>query len=223
MAVQLHVNLLPHRAERRERLKRLFFALVGVSFAVGIGLVALGWAVLEGMVGAQRARNDFISAENRKLDAQIREIASLRQEIEALRARQRAVEDLQADRAQPVLLFDQLNTQTPDGVYLRTVKQDGLKVAITGLAASPERVSEFMRNLQNNSPYVTAPELVESKLVAQADKATGRQLVEFAMNFQLRSAAGGAAAPAGAKPAPATRPAPASKPTASTGKEQGHG
>jgi hypothetical protein len=91
------------------------------------------------------------------------------------------------------------------------------------LAASPERVSEFMRNLQNNSPYVTAPELVESKLVAQADKATGRQLVEFAMNFQLRSAAGGPAAPAGAKPAPATRPAPASKPTASTGKEQGHG
>jgi type IV pilus assembly protein PilN len=223
MAVQLHVNLLPHRAERRERLKRLFFALVGVSFAVGIGLVALGWAVLEGMVGAQRARNEFISAENRKLDAQIREIASLRQEIEALRARQRAVEDLQADRAQPVLLFDQLNTQTPDGVYLRTVKQDGLKVAITGLAASPERVSEFMRNLQNNSPYVTAPELVESKIVAQPDKATGRQLVEFAMNFLLRSAAGDPAAPAGAKPAPATRPAPASKPTASTEKEQGHG
>ncbi|MFN7572136.1 MAG: PilN domain-containing protein [Betaproteobacteria bacterium] len=225
MAVQLHVNLLPHRAERRERLKRLFFAMVGVSFAVGIGLVALGWAVLEGMVGAQRARNEFISAENRKLEAQIREIASLRQDIEALRARQRAVEDLQADRAQPVVLFDQLNTQTPDGVYLRTVKQDGIKVAITGLAASPERVSEFMRNLQNNSPYVTAPELVESKIVTQADKATGRQLVEFAMNFQLRSAAGepSAAPPAGAKPAPATRPAPAAKPTAATVKEQRHG
>lgn len=218
MAVQLHVNLLPHRAERRERLKRLFFVMLGLSFALGLGLVALGWAVLEGMVGTQRARNEFIAAENRKLDAQIREIASLRQEIEALRARQRAVEDLQADRAQPVVLFDQLNTQTPDGVYLRTVKQEGSKVAITGMAASPERVSEFMRNLQNNSPYVTAPELVESKLMAQADKATGRQLVEFAMNFQLRSASSEPAATAAgaAKPVPAPRPPAGTKPSAST-------
>lgn len=217
MAVQLHVNLLPHRAERRERLKRVFFVMVGLSFALGLGLVALGWAVLEGMVGAQRARNEFVAAEIRKLDAQIREIASLRQEIEALRARQRAVEDLQADRAQPVLLFDQLNTQTPDGVYLRTVKQDGLKVALTGLAASPERVSEFMRNLQNNSPYVTAPELVESKIVTAADKVSGRQLVEFALNFQMRSAASepaAAGAPARGKSGPAPGGAPAGKPSA---------
>lgn len=222
MATQFRVNLLPHRAERRERLKRQFYAVLGASVVVGICLVALGWVVLEGVVDAQRARNQFIVAENAKLDVQIREIASLRQQIEALRARQRAVEDLQADRALPVVLFDQLNTQTPEGVYLRSVKQEGLKVSMTGMAASPERISEFMRNLQNNSSFVSGPELVESRIATQPDKATGRPLIEFALNFQLRSAAADATGAGDGAPAPA-RPTRGAKPTAAVAAENSDG
>ena len=91
------VNLLPHRAAKRERQKKLFWALTGLAAVAGLFMVGAVWTVLQGYIANQEARNEFIRAENRKLDTQIKEIATLRQEIDGLRARQRAVEDLQAD------------------------------------------------------------------------------------------------------------------------------
>jgi type IV pilus assembly protein PilN len=184
--MRIRVNLLPHRAERRERQKRAFFFFTAISLLVGVGLVVTVWSVLQGQITSQRERNDFITAENRKLDLQIREIATLRQEIEALRARQRAVEDLQADRNQPVYLMDELTRQVPEGIYLRAVKQDGRKVNVAGWAASNERVSEFLRNLQANSKFLERPELVEIRLSTQQPPGVQRRLFDFSLNFAMK-------------------------------------
>ena len=184
--MSIRINLLPHRELRRERQKRAFYLLTGVSVAAGAVLVLLVWSVLQGYIANQRDRNDLIAAENRKLDIQIKEIATLRQEIDALRARQKAVEDLQADRNQPVYLMDELTRQTPEGIYLRSVKQEDRKVNIAGWAASNERVSEFLRNLQNNSKYVERPELIEIKLAGQGPQNIQRRLFEFSLNFWMK-------------------------------------
>jgi len=184
--MRIRVNLLPHRAERRERQKRAFFFFTAISLLVGVGLVVTVWSVLQGQITSQRERNDFITAENRKLDLQIREIATLRQEIDALRARQRAVEDLQADRNQPVYLMDELTRQVPEGIYLRAVKQDGKKVNVAGWAASNERVSEFLRNLQANSKFLERPELVEIRLSTQQPPGVQRRLFDFSLNFAMK-------------------------------------
>jgi len=184
--VRIRVNLLPHRAEKRERQRKAFLFFTFISLLVGLTAVAAVWTVRQGQIANQRDRNEFIAAENRKLDLQIREIATLRQEIDALRSRQRAVEDLQADRNQPVYLLDELSRQIPEGIYLRTVKQDGRKVSITGWAASNERVSELLRNLQANSKFLERPELVEIKVSGQQPPGVQRRLFEFAVNFELR-------------------------------------
>jgi len=184
--MRLRVNLLPYRAERRERQKRVFFIFAAISLLVGVGLVVTVWSVLQGQITSQRERNDFITAENRKLDLQIREIATLRQEIEALRARQRAVEELQADRNQPVHLMDELTRQVPEGIYLRAVKQDGKKVNVAGWAASNERVSEFLRNLQASSQFLERPELVEIRLSTQQPPGVQRRLFDFSLNFAMK-------------------------------------
>jgi len=148
--------------------------------------VLLVWSVLEGYLGSQRARNEMITQENTKLDVQIKEIASLRQEIDALRARQKAVEDLQSDRNQPVYLLDELRRQTPEGIYLKSLKQEDRKVSVTGWAASNERVSEFLRNLQNNGRYVERPELIEIKIAAAGPQGIQRRLFEFSLNFNMK-------------------------------------
>jgi type IV pilus assembly protein PilN len=201
--MSIRVNLLPHREARRKRQKNAFYFLTGVSVLVGGALVLLVWSVLEGYLGSQRARNDMIAQENAKLDVQIKEIASLRQEIDALRARQKAVEDLQSDRNQPVYLLDELTKQTPEGIYLKSVRQEDRRVNITGWAASNERVSEFLRNLQNNGRYVEKPELIEIKLAGASPQGIQRRLFEFSLNFSMkpnpdRQAAANGAAPAAA-------------------------
>jgi type IV pilus assembly protein PilN len=187
--VSVRINLMPHREARRERQKKMFWFLTGLSAVAGGVLVFLVWSVLQGLIGGQQERNELVAAENRKLDAQIKEIANLRNEIDALRARQRAVEDLQADRNQPVYLLDELARQTPEGIYLRTIKQEGLKVNVTGFAASNERVSEYLRNLQNNSRFLDRPELIEIRVAGgnQAQQqSANRRLFEFVLNFYMK-------------------------------------
>ena len=211
------VNLLPHRAAKRERQKKLFWALTGLAAVAGLFMVGAVWTVLQGQIGNQEARNEFIRAENRKLDTQIKEIATLRQEIDGLRARQRAVEDLQADRNQPVYLLDEIAKQVPEGIYLRSIKQEDRKVTVTGWAASNERVSEFLRNLQNNSRVLERPELVEIKVAGKGPEGVNRRVFEFGLYFtmkptpertqmqqvQTRPIAAGAVSPATATAAPA--------------------
>jgi len=184
--MRIRVNLLPHREARRERQKKTFYFLTLMSFVAGLALVGLAWSVLQGYISGQQDRNNFITGENRKLDVQIKEVANLRQEIDALRARQRAVEDLQADRNLPVYLMDELTKQTPEGIYLRGVKQEERKVNITGWAASNERVSEFLRNLQNNSRYLERPELIEIKIAGQNPQGVQRRMFDFSLNFFLK-------------------------------------
>jgi len=192
----IRVNLLPHREERRKAQRRQLGLLALMSAAVGIGVALAVHGVIAGYVSAQNDRNEFLKRENAKLDKEIEEIKKLRDEIQALLSRKQIIETLQTDRSRTVELLDQLVRQTPDGVYLKSLKQDGLKVNITGYAQSNARVSTLMRNLQSspiidNSP--TSPQLVEIK----ATEVNRRRLSEFSMNFTIKRPVAGEADKAG--------------------------
>jgi type IV pilus assembly protein PilN len=198
------INLLPHREEKRLQRKRAFFAGLGASAVVGLVVVGLWFTVLQQMTEAQQSRNQFLQAEITRLDAQIKDIATLRTEIEALKARQRAVEDLQTDRNTPVHLLDELVKQAPEGIYFTAIKQNGQVVSITGVAQTNERVSEFIRNTLYNSEWLERPDLVEIKAsnVTTANR-DQRRLFDFSMRVTLKRPQ----PPAPAKPAPAARAA----------------
>jgi type IV pilus assembly protein PilN len=194
------INLLPHREQRRQRRKRTFFAGLGVAALSGV-LIAAGWyLVLQQMISDQQSRNDFLVAEIKRLEGQIKDIATLRTEIDALKARQKAVEDLQTNRNIPVYLLDELVHFTPEGIYLTSVKQSGDLVVITGIAQSNERVSEFLRATQNQSKWLKRPELVEIKAVSNAPVAGSREAQRRLFDFSLKVSL---AKPAAAAPPPA--------------------
>jgi type IV pilus assembly protein PilN len=180
------INLLPHREARRELKKKIFWGMTALSAIAGVVTIGVVWTILQGYISSQQARNEFVRNENRKLDTQIKEIATLRQEIDGLRARQRAVEDLQADRNQPVYLLDEVVKQVPEGIYLRSIKQEDRRVNVSGWAASNERVSEFLRNLQNNSRVLEKPELIEIKVAGQGPAGLNRRVFEFSLNFTMK-------------------------------------
>lgn len=181
------INLLPHREERRQRRKRAFFLGLGAAAAAGIVFAGLWYLVLQQMIGAQQDRNAYLTAEIKKLEEQIKDIATLKAEIESLKARQKAVEDLQTDRNIPVHLLNELVKQTPEGVYLTTIKQDGQVVAVNGIAQTNERVSEFLRNTAYNSPWLERPELIEIKAanLTTANKEQKR-LFDFSVKVSLK-------------------------------------
>lgn len=188
----MRINLLPHRELRREQLKKEFVRIVLLALLAGAGLSVLVALAIEARISAQRDRNEFIQRENRELDGQIREIGQLRQEIESLRARQLAVESLQRERTLPVHLLDDLVRHTPEGVYLRQLRQAERRVGLVGMAESNERVSMVLGALAREAPFLERPELVEIKSVVMGKPEKdrpARRAYEFSLNVTLKAPA----------------------------------
>lgn len=182
------INLLPHREEKRKRRETAFKAGLGMSLVAGLVVAGAIYLLLQQMTAAQAERNQFLKTEITKLDEQIKDIASLRAEIDALRARQRAVEDLQSDRNTPVHLLNELAKLTPDGIYLQGIRQTDKSVVVNGVAASNERVSEMLRNL-GTAEWLTNPDLVEIKVAqANARDRDARRLFDFTLRVSIKSA-----------------------------------
>lgn len=179
------INLLPHREEKRKRRKTAFFVGLGVSAVLGFTIAAIGYLVLLQLTSEQQSRNQYLSAEISRLEIQIKDISNLKAEIESLKARQKAVEDLQTDRNTPVHLLNELARHTPEGVYLTSIRQADKIVTITGIAQTNERVSEFLRSTARSSEWLERPELVEIKV---ANLTTNNREQKRLFDFSLRVA-----------------------------------
>ena len=215
----VRINLLPHREQKRIARQRQFVSLAFMLGILALGVVGLVHFFLSTQIEAQESRNKLLKSEIAKLDEQIKEIDKLRDQIAQVLSRKQVVETLQANRNEAVHLIDQLVRQLPDGIYLRSVRQNGAKVTLIGYAQSNARVSTLMRNI-DASPWLSTPELVEIKLVpvpqvagAPAQKANaGDRINEFTLNVQVRRVAPAAVKPPAATPAAAPAPAAPAKP-----------
>ncbi len=179
----IRINLLPHRAEKRRARRQQFYGLLGMVSVLAALIVFLGYSVISGYITSQEAKNDFLKKEIAVLDKQIDQIKRLKEQTQALLARKQIIESLQRDRAEAVRLLSEMVKQMPEGVYIRSLKQDGVKVALSGYAQSSARVSTLMRNIEA-SPWLEKPQLIEIKAV-MLDK---RRLNEFNMTVALKRA-----------------------------------
>ena len=207
----IRINLLPHREAHRKANRRQLAILTAGVAGIAIGIAVLVHGVIAGYISVQNERNEFLKQENAKLEKEIEEIKKLKEDIAALLARKQIIETLQVERSQSVTLLDQLVHQTPDGVYLKSLKQEGQKVNVTGFAQSNARVATLMRNLDASEKFENA-QLVETKS-AEVNK---KRVTEFSLNFALKRAVGEDVA--AGKGAPGQKPA---AKTADAGGKQG--
>jgi type IV pilus assembly protein PilN len=200
----IRINLLPHREQKRQERRKYFFIVAGVVAVTAVIAVGLVHVYFSNQIDTQDERNKFLKSENAKLDKEIEEIGKLKEETERLLARKQVIEKLQGDRSEPVILLDQLARRVPDGVYLKSIKEEGSKITLAGYAQSSARVSTLMRNI-DSSNYMEGSELIEIKAV-QLDK---RRVNEFSLSFKMKrpttddAKAGGLPKPKGAPAVPA--------------------
>jgi type IV pilus assembly protein PilN len=177
----IRINLLPHREEKRRLRQKQFAVLAGLTAVVALALTALIWVGFNQAIEIQKARNKYLTDEIAKLDKQIDEIKKIREETQALLSKKQVVEGLQSNRSEPVQLLDQMLRQLPEGLYIKSIKQTGTKINVTGYAQSNARVSAFMRNIQA-SPYLENPNLVEIK----AQEVNKQRANEFSLDFFIK-------------------------------------
>ena len=177
------INLLPHREAARKHRRDIFNVSMLAAFLVGGVIAGAIYLWFQSRISDQQIQNRVLQSEITRLEGQIKDIAGLESEIAGLRARQQAVEDLQADRNVPVHLMTELSKQLPEGVYVASMRQENQNVTLQGVAQSNERVSELLRNLGNNTPWFSKPELVE--IVAGTVTLSPRDIKRVS-NFTIR-------------------------------------
>lgn len=160
----IRINLLPHRELARAARRRQFNILLGIAVVAGVVAVVIGHSLIAAQQSTQEARNAFLEQEIARLDSQIGEIKKIREQTQALLERKQVVETLQSNRTEVVHLFDQMIRLLPEGLYLKSFKQDGRVITLTGYTQSSARVSTLMRNLES-SPWFESAGLVEIKAV----------------------------------------------------------
>ena len=173
----IRVNLLPHREEKRKARREQFYAISGLIVVLDGLIWFLGYGIINGYIGTQDNKNAFLKTQIANLDKDIEEIKRLKEQTDSLLSRKRVIEALQANRAETVHLFNEMARQVPEGVYLKSIKQNKEQINITGYAQANSRVSTLMRNLEA-SPLLERPDLVEIK----AETVAKRRLNEFSLN-----------------------------------------
>lgn len=176
----IRINLLPHRAEKRKAKQIQFILLSVISLTLGAILIGFVHAAISTQISYQERRNAYLTKEIAVLDKQIDEIRKLREQTQALLSRKTVVENLQSTRSDVVHLLDQMLRILPDGVYLKSLKQNGNKISLVGYAQSNARVSTLMRAIED-SPWLDTPVLIE----IHAAKNESGVVSEFSLNFNL--------------------------------------
>lgn len=176
----IRINLLPHREAARKAKREQFYLQAGLVSVLGCVVIFAGYTLIGGAVSAQDDANAYLKTEIAVLDKQLEEIKGLKEQTRALLSRKQVIENLQKDRGETVHLLAELVRQVPEGVYLKSLKQDGLKIDIAGYAQSNARVSALMRHIEA-SPWLENPQLIEVKGLTL----NGRRLNEFSLNFTI--------------------------------------
>lgn len=177
----IRVNLLPHREIKREARQRQFNLMALFIASGALALVVLNYSFINSRIDAQQSRNARLEAGIVKLDQQIGDIKNLQEKIGVMLARKQVVENLQINRSQSVLVLDELSRQLPEGMYFKSIKQQGPLLSLEGVADTNARVASLVRNL-TASLWLENPQLIEIKSVL----VNGIKQNEFLLTVRIR-------------------------------------
>ena len=177
----MRINLLPHRQLKRAERQRQF-GLMALMAAVAAGAVVfMGWTYLSAKKDSQIERNGRLEVAISQLDKEITAIKDLKDQISNVLERKQIVENLQTNRSQSVVILDELSRQLPEGLYLKSIRQQGNLITLKGVADTNARVATLVRNL-SVSNWMESPNLVEIKAMTL----NGVKQNEFTLNVSLK-------------------------------------
>ena len=148
---------------------------------VGLIFWFIGQAI-DQQINNQNSRNQYLEREIAILDAQIGEIKTVKEKKSAIEQRMALIEQLQASRNIAPIVFDELAKLVPPGVAFETMTRTNNRIEIEGVSDSNNRLSDFMRALENSKVFVAA-ELSTIK----SDSSTARAISNFTLTFSINT------------------------------------
>lgn len=158
----IRINLLPHRELKKAAHRKRFQNMLAAALLAGLGLSYAGYSWLDSTLGEQQRRNQQLEQGIAKLDKELSNIETLRRQRLDMLTRKELVERLQHSRTEATRIFDELIKTLPEGVFIKSFKQTGTAISVSGTSLSSARIAALMRNLEQSTVFST-PVLVEVK------------------------------------------------------------
>ena len=178
----MRINLLPHRQLKRAERQRQFGLMALMAAAAAGAIVFFGWTILGAQKSSQLERNNRLEIAITALDKEIADIKDLKDQISNVLERKQVVENLQTNRSQSVVILDELTRQLPEGLFLKSIKQQGNIITLQGVADTNARVATLVRNL-SVSNWMESPSLVEIK----SSTLNGIRINDFTLTVNLKA------------------------------------
>lgn len=173
------INLLPWREEYRQEKKKEFLVQLGGVCLLALCAAYLWISSVDAAIENQNSRNNLLQSEINQLEKQVEEIKDLKKKRRELLDRMRVIQDLEGKRSIIVHYFDEFARAVPDGVFITSLRRAGDQISIEGVSESNNRVSMFMRQL-DESEWFSEPNL--QSVVASPEN--GEQASIFKMQLQ---------------------------------------
>jgi type IV pilus assembly protein PilN len=163
----IKINLLLARKEKKKVGIRKEFIVLILSIVLLVALLGVIQYLLE------KKKSDTLA----KISETKKEIAyykSLTTEVLKAKEAQKALQDklniinaLRKEKATPAKVLDQLSIDKPEKIHLDSVKKEGTKLGIEGIALDDETIANFMTNLRKSKLFKNV-DLVVSEQVEQS-------------------------------------------------------
>lgn len=149
-----HINLLPWREKLREKQKQQY---IGVLAGVAVLMLAIMFLVasfVDTLINNQNKRNQFLQQQIAVLDIKIAKIKTIRESKQSLEQQIALIEQLQANRNIAPQIIDELAKLVPSGIAFKSLKRTENRIEVLGISESNNRLSEFMRNLEQSEVFI---------------------------------------------------------------------
>jgi type IV pilus assembly protein PilN len=160
----IKINLL----KARKGTKRIGVRKELIVFILSMMVILALLFVVQWYIGGEKDKTVAQIANTKK---EIEYYKSLRTEFEKAKEQQkvlqeklRVINQLRKEKEGPAKVLDELCIDKPDKVYFESVKKDGSKLGIEGVALDDETVANFMTNLRKSKLFKNVDLIVAEQI-----------------------------------------------------------
>jgi len=160
----IKINLLKARKEK----KKIGVRKEMIVFILSMVVVLAFLFVVQWFIGGEKEKTLAVISNSRK---EIEYYKSLRTEFEKAKEQQKILQEklkvinqLRKEKSGPAKVLDELSIDKPEKVYFESVKKDGSKLGIEGVALDDETVANFMTNLRKSKLFKNVDLIVSEQI-----------------------------------------------------------
>jgi type IV pilus assembly protein PilN len=163
----IKINLLLARKEKkRGGMKKEFIVLILSVVLLLAVFIFIQWG-LNKKIEDTLAQNVQKRQEIAKYKSLTTEVEKKKQEQKMVQNRLDIINSLRKDKARAAMVLDELSIDKPEKLQLESLKKDGAKLGIEGVALDDETIANFMTNLRKSKLFKNV-DLIVSEQIEQS-------------------------------------------------------